>query len=64
MAERLFGKPVPNLFEWLVQQLPDLPQARCFSVASPQSCHRASNFTFFNKLLLNKHQCEGRVATD
>lgn len=27
-AERLFGKPVPDLFEWLVQQMPDLPQAR------------------------------------
>jgi hypothetical protein len=27
-AERLFGKPFPDLFEWLVQQMPDLPQAR------------------------------------
>lgn len=27
-AERLFGQPVPDLFEWLVQQMPDLPQAR------------------------------------
>ena len=27
-AERLFGKPFPDLFEWLVQQMPVLPQAR------------------------------------
>ncbi len=27
-AQRLFGQPVPHLFEWLVQQMPDLPQAR------------------------------------
>lgn len=27
-AQRLFGQPVPDLFEWLVQQMPDLPQAR------------------------------------
>ena len=27
-AERLFGKPSPDLFEWLVQQMPDLRQAR------------------------------------
>ena len=27
-AERLFGKPSPDLFQWLVQQMPDLPQAR------------------------------------
>lgn len=27
-AQRLFGKPIPDLFESLVQQMPDLPQAR------------------------------------
>ena len=27
-AERLFGKLFPDLFEWLVQQMPVLPQAR------------------------------------
>ncbi|WP_414858412.1 DUF6399 domain-containing protein [Phormidesmis priestleyi] len=27
-AERLFGKPSPDLFEWLIQQMPVLPQAR------------------------------------
>ena len=27
-AERLFGKPAPDLFEWLVQQMSDLPLAR------------------------------------
>lgn len=27
-AQRLFGKPFPDLFECLVQQMPDLPQAR------------------------------------
>jgi len=27
-AERLFGKPSPDLFEWLVHQMSDLPQAR------------------------------------
>lgn len=27
-AQRLFGKPVPDLFECLVQQMPDLPLAR------------------------------------
>jgi len=27
-AQRLFGQPSPNLFEWLVHQMPNLPQAR------------------------------------
>jgi succinate dehydrogenase flavin-adding protein (antitoxin of CptAB toxin-antitoxin module) len=27
-AQRLFAQPTPDLFEWLVQQMPDLPQAR------------------------------------
>lgn len=27
-AQRLFGKPVPDLFEHLIQQMPNLPQAR------------------------------------
>lgn len=27
-ADRLFGKPSTDLFEWLFQQMPDLPQAR------------------------------------
>lgn len=27
-AQRLFGQPTPDLFESLVQQMPDLPQAR------------------------------------
>jgi hypothetical protein len=33
-AQRLFGKPVPDLFEWLVQHMPDLPQARRRKAAS------------------------------
>jgi|SRR5579883_877914 len=27
-AQRLFGQPSPDLFEWLVHQMPNLPQAR------------------------------------
>ena len=33
-AERLFGKPSTDLFEWLLQQSPDLPQARRGKAAS------------------------------
>jgi len=28
-AQRLFGQASPDLFEWLVHQMPNLPQARC-----------------------------------
>lgn len=31
-AERLFGKKFPDLFEWIVEQMEDLPLARCHSL--------------------------------
>jgi hypothetical protein len=33
-AERLFGKSSPDLFEWLILEMPDLPQARRRKVSS------------------------------